>query len=66
MGLEDSGGREIVQVKGEKKNVLKDFIERIFLQVQYKAWRDRSAPSDPGALLQLIDIVRALAARYVL
>ncbi len=36
---------------------------RELVQVQYKAWRDRSAPTDPAALLQLIQVVRSLANR---
>ncbi len=43
---------------------LDDSGDREIIHVQYKAWRDRSAPSDPAALLQLIDVVRSLAARY--
>lgn len=33
---------------------------REIVHIQYTSWPDRSAPADPGALLQLIDLTRAL------
>eukprot|EP00096_Caligus_rogercresseyi_P003566 TRINITY_DN1678_c0_g1_i1.p1 TRINITY_DN1678_c0_g1~~TRINITY_DN1678_c0_g1_i1.p1 ORF type:complete len:202 (-),score=47.81 TRINITY_DN1678_c0_g1_i1:569-1174(-) len=37
---------------------------REIVQIQYKAWPDRTAPRDPRDLLQLIQVTRALANMY--
>ena len=37
---------------------------REIIHVQYTSWPDRSAPEDPAALLQLIDVTRSLASQY--
>jgi len=37
---------------------------REIVHIQYTSWPDRSAPADPGALLQLIDLTRALDSKY--
>ena len=37
---------------------------REIVQIQYTSWPDRSAPSEASALLQLIEVTKALDARY--
>ena len=38
-------------------------LEKI-VHIQYTSWPDRSAPEEPGKLLQLIDLTRVLAEQY--
>ena len=37
---------------------------REVVHLQFTAWPDRSAPADPGALLQLLSVTAALSERY--